>query len=375
MPIDTTVEGDPNSIHTAATWLRTRFQPALHYCGSQVFRASTDAESGWQGNAGIGFQVSMARGGRAIDALYADGGTLGTALDDYADGLHTAQAGMARAREIAQHAGLTLTSNTIEDPGSAPAVLPSALGADHLRQVQAFTEAQDEASRATAIHVRATNALQETLRDLLDHRYEYAADFIDGVAGSMIELQGHVLRDQASHLRAQADQFERNYLHSPAGSDAARLNEQLRNKAALGAEDATSADEGLMARIAGRIPGIGMAIAAGGVGWDIAHGTPPTRTIVTGTVSTGAAMATEAFAFSQLETVAVAVPGLSLLGPVAAGIAAGLAAGALADFAWNQWNQRAPKGTDQAIEECLTLTGHDFIGGAQSAWHALVSVF
>jgi hypothetical protein len=86
-------------------------------------------------------------------------------------------------------------------------------------------------------------------------------------------------------------------------------------------------------------------------------------------------MATEAFAFSQLETVAVAVPGLSLLGPVAAGIAAGLAAGALADFAWNQWNQRAPKGTDQAIEECVKLTGHDFIGGAQSAWHALVSVF
>ncbi|HEX3649860.1 MAG TPA: hypothetical protein VHV49_15650 [Pseudonocardiaceae bacterium] len=383
MPIDTTVEGDPNSIHATATWLRSRFQPALHYCGGQVFRARTNAEAGWRGAASNGFQAVMAKGGHAIDALHADAGTLGTALDTYADGLHTAQAGMARAREIAVQAGLTVVAGAIHEPGPAPAAPPflsPALAqthadavADHQRQATAFADAQGEADRATAIHARSRNVLERALRELAGHRYELATDFTNGVAGSLIEAQRRILRKQADHLRAQADQFEDNYRHSAGGGDAARLNEQLRANAVLGAEDATSADEGLLARVAGRIPGVGVVIAAGGVGWDVAHGTSPTKAIVINGTSTGVAMATEAGVAALMpESLVAAAPALALAGPVAVGIFAGALAGVGVAEAWNHW---APKGAGQAIEEGLRLTGHDFVGGAESAWHSVVSVF
>lgn len=383
MPIDTTVEGDPDSIHAVATWLRTRFRPALHYCGSQVFRARTDAEGGWRGAASDGFQAAMAKGGRAIDTLYADGGTLGAALDDYADGLRTAQTGMARARQIAQEAGLTVTGDIIEDPGLAPAAppfLPPLLAqrhvdavADHQRRLTAFADAQGEADQAAGIHNRSQSLLRATVRDLLGHRYEHATDFTNGVAGALIEVQRKTLSNQAAHLREQAQRFEDNYRNSPGGSDAARVNEQLRTDAIMGAQDATSADEGLLARVAARIPAIGLAIAAGGVGWDIGHGTSPLRAIATNGAATATAMSVEAGAVALMpESVVVAAPVLAVLGPVAVGILTGAAVGVGIGEAWDHW---APRGAGQAIEEGLKLTGHDFVGGAESAWHSLVSVF
>jgi uncharacterized protein YukE len=361
VPIDTTAEGDPNSIRAVATWLRTRFRPALHYCGSQVFGARTNAEGGWRGAASDGFQSAMAKGGRAIDTLYADGGTLAAALDDYADGLHTAQAGMARARRIARAAGLTVTGDTVHDP------------APDAGQVKAFADARAEADLATGFHTRSTAYLRNVLNELSGHRYEYATDFTNGVGGHLIEIQRRTLSSQAAHLRTQAQLFEDNYLNSPGGSDAAKLNEQLRSDAAAGAEDATDADEGLLARVGARIPGIGLAIVAGGVGWDVAHGTSPMRAIVTNGAGAGAAMAVDAGVTVLLpESVLVAAPALAAFGPIAAGVVAGAMVSVGVGEAYHQLDR---PGVGAAMREGLKLTGHDFIGGAESVWHGLTSVF
>jgi hypothetical protein len=46
-----------------------------------VYKARTDAEGGWLGDASSGFQAKMGDGGKAIDGLHSDIGTLSSSFD------------------------------------------------------------------------------------------------------------------------------------------------------------------------------------------------------------------------------------------------------------------------------------------------------
>jgi hypothetical protein len=393
VPIDTRIEGDPESIRAAASWLRSSLQPALDHCGSQVYRARTTAEAGWQGSAGDAFRDKMSVAGKAIDSLHADGGALSASFDDYAASLQTAQAGMRRARQVALAGGLGVEGDVIEDPGPAPAepqplpdsgtVSPQLAAAhqsavtavrEHQAKVVAYTEAKGEADRANGIIDGARTAARAAWQDLSGKRYLHATDFTNGVAGGLIEIQRDSLRKQAAFLREEAAKFDYFYLHSPGGSDEAMGHEKMRFENVMKAARLDGeADTGALARIGGKVPVVGLAVSAAGVGWDIAHGKPAGKAILSGALGTGAAFGMDAVAAAALPAGLVdAAPLLAVAGPVGLGIAAGVGVGLLADYAWDHW---LPSGAKHAIEDGLDTVGHDVAGGAKALWHDVTSIF
>ncbi|HYS39941.1 MAG TPA: hypothetical protein VEO01_30375 [Pseudonocardiaceae bacterium] len=385
MPINTRIAGSPTSIRSTATWLRSRLQTGVHDCGSQVYKARTDAEGGWQGHASSGFQTKMGDGGKVIDGLHSDVGTLSQSFDQYADGLHTAQAGMQRARDIALRGGLTVNGDTIEDPGSAPTApqsLPtdgsttpqqvrqynSAMQAvqDHQLKVAAFNQAKDEADRANGVVDNATRVAEKVWEDLSGKKYIHATEFTNGFGGHLIKIQKNTLKAEAESLRSDAAKFEDNYLNSPGGSDQAKLNEELRfnNMMKASAVDGEVSD---LARIGGKVPVVGLAISAAGVGWDIAHGKPAGKAIFSGALGTAAAFGAEAGVASMVEGAGAIVAAAT---PIGAAIMVGVGVGVLADYAWDHW---VPGDVKNKIDDGLKVAGHAVVSVAKSAGHDIAS--
>lgn len=174
MPINTKIEGSPESIRAAARWLRGTLSSGVHDAVTQVYKARDNAERTWQGDAASAFRDKMHSGGRKADDLAAIADRAGQSFELYADDLHTAQAGMTRARDIARGAGLQMSGDVILEPGPAPAA-PQALPTDgsaspqavrahndavvaqqaHAQQVDAYNQAAEEANRARAFWTRA----------------------------------------------------------------------------------------------------------------------------------------------------------------------------------------------------------------------------
>jgi uncharacterized protein YukE len=381
MPINTKIAGNPTSIHSTATWLRSQLQAGVHDCGTQVYKARTDAEGGWRGGASSGFQSKMATGGQAIDGLHTDVGTLSQSFDQYADSLHTAQAGVQRAKEVALQGGLTVNGDTIEEPGPAPTApqsLPTDGSAtpqqvqqhtvamqssqDYQRKVTAFGQAKEEADQANGVVNNAKKAAEAVWDDLTSKKYIHASEFTNGVGGHLLEIQRSTLKAEADSLRTDAAKFEDNYLHSPGGSAQAKLNEELRFNNMMKASE-LDGDVGDLARIGGKVPVLGLAIAAGGVGWDIAHGKPAGKAVFSGVIGTGVAFAAEAGLAGLAEGTAVVVAAAT---PVGVAVLAGVGAGLAADYAWDHW---VPDGVKNKIDEGLSTAGHDIAGVATTAVH------
>jgi hypothetical protein len=385
VPINTRIAGSPTSIRSTATWLRSRLQTGVHDCGSQVYKARTDAEGGWLGDASSGFQTKMGGGGKVIDGLHSDVGTLSQSFDQYADGLHTAQAGMQRAKDIALQGGLTINGDTIEDPGSAPTApqsLPtdgsttpqqvqqynSAMQAvqDHQLKIVAFSQAKEQADWANRIVDDATRAGEKVWEELAGKKYIHATEFTNGVAGHLIDIQKKTLKAEAESLRTDATKLEDNYLNSPGGSDQAKLNEELRfnnmmKASTLGGEVSD------LSRIGGKIPVLGLAISATGVGWDIAHGKPAGKAVFSGTLGTAAAIGIDVLATSAVESAGVIVAAVT---PVGAAILVGAGVGVLADYAWDHW---VPSNVKNKIDDGLKAAGHGVVSVVKSAGHDLAS--
>ena len=121
MPIDTHIDGDPDSIRAAATWLNDFLAAGVDNSITHLFAVRDQADSGWQGDAGPTFRRKMDNAGHKAGQLRADAERASQTFNSYADDLTTAQAGMARARDIARSGGLLLEGDTILDPGAGPA--------------------------------------------------------------------------------------------------------------------------------------------------------------------------------------------------------------------------------------------------------------
>jgi hypothetical protein len=387
MPINTRIDGSPTNVHSTATWLRSRLQAATHDCGTQVYKARTDAESGWRGNASSGFQQTMGNGGHAIDGLHADIGTLSQSFDQYADSLHTAQAGMQRARDIALQGGLTINGDTIEDPGPAPATPPPLptdgsatpqqvlhyttamrAGQQHQAKLTAFSQAKEEADQANAVVADVKKAVGAVWSDLTDKKYLHATDFTNGIGGRLIDIQQHTLKAEADSLRADATKLEGHYLNSPGGSDQAKLNDELRSNNVMKASE-LDGDVSDLARIGGRIPVLGIAISAAGIGWDIAHGKAAGKAVFSGTVGTAAAFGIEAAIAPAMESAGVAIAAVT---PVGAAILVGAGVGLIGDYAWDHW---VPTDAKNKINDGLDTAGHDIAGAAKSVGHFFGNIF
>jgi hypothetical protein len=355
MPIDTRIDGDPASIRASADWLGKALATGIDRSVTDLFAARDGAEAGWQGDAGPAFRGRMDNAARKGDTLRADVERVARSFQAYADDLTTAQAGMERARGIAREAGLALAGTTILDPG--PGLTPD--------QVTAYVSAQAEADRARGIVDAAKAIGQNVWDDVRGKALLNAGDFVNaGVVGGLAAKHTSILKAQAGALLDESKLAAERYLKAPGGSpDAKRLNLESYKKFMDADQVARRADQ-VGRRVGGKLPVIGLAITAAGIGYDIHQGKPAGKAIISGVGGALAAAGTGAAVGTMIGGPVGTVVGAG------AGLVVGLVAGGALDWGYDQ----LPEGTKAAIEEGFSTVG-DAIGdageGAKKVWNSI----
>jgi uncharacterized protein YukE len=378
MPIDIKIEGNPDSIRATARWLRGTLSEGIHDATTQVHAARTNTEADWTGEAADGFRSKMATGGQQADDLAGDADTAGQSFERYADDLQTAQTRMARAKQIAIDGGLQVTDTQILDPGPAPAN-PGTLPADatpaqqtahgdavkatqlHAKQVAAFNAASTEANGAKSDLSFARDTFKNISDEVTKKPYFQAAALADATfaASAAQRFSTRLAADAriAGNLAAKAGVPGAVYRGVP-GSDVGRA---LRTQAGANQWAARAAKGAKVARaFGGRLPLIGTGVAVVSAGYDIAHGKPPGKAVVSTAAGIGAGIAVGAAVGSVVPVAGTAVGAV-------VGAGAGLIASGAVDAAWD----RLPKGVTGPIDNGLSAAGRTVGGGVKKAWNSI----
>jgi hypothetical protein len=375
MSIDTGVDGDPASIRAGADWLRGRLAANVDKCVDDLFAARDEADGAWGGAAGPAFSARMDTAGRRSDALRADAERVAQSFHAYADDLTTAQAGMERARGIARGAGLELAGDTILDPGPGPSVptLPtdraptpemvqahnSSVTAynDHQTKLAAYAQAQTEASHSRGILDAARGIGQNVWDDVRGKAVLNAADFVNGaVVGGLAAKHTSILKGQADELMKESKLAAERYLKAPGGSpEARRLNAESYRRF-LDADEYTRRASSVGRRVGSKLPIVGLAITAAGIGYDIHQGKPVGKAVISGVGGALAAAGTGALI------------GTAIGGPVGTvvGAGAGLVVGLVVSGGLDWGYDQLPDGAKAAIESGVKEAG-EAIGDAGEA--------
>lgn len=387
MPIDTRIDGKPEEIRACARWLKGQLAPRVDDCVTDLRQVKEQAAGGWQGDAGPAFQDRMQKGSGKADGLRTDIERAANSFDAYADDLHTAQTGMARARQIASGAGLQLAGDTILDPGPAPVVptlstttppTPEATRAHqdavaaldtHHRKVQAYQLAEAEAKRSRGVLDAARAIGRNMWDDLRSKAVLQAADLVNGaVVGGLAAKHTSILNKQAQSLLDESKLAAERYLRAPGGSAEARaLNAQAYQKF-LEADEVTRRARSVGARIGSKIPIVGLGITAAGIGYDIHQGKPVGKAVISGVGGALAAAGTGA------------VVGTMIGGPVGTvvGAGAGLVVGLVVSGGLDWGYDQLPQGVQDSIENGFKEVGNvvgdagEAVGdGAKKVWNAI----
>ncbi|MEV4344548.1 WXG100 family type VII secretion target [Actinoplanes sp. NPDC049596] len=388
MPIDTRIEGDPDGIRASSQWMKGSLAGGVDDTVSQMKSARADAARGWNGDAGPAFQARMDTASQKADALRTDIETAANSLVTYADELEDAQRGMARTRQMAADAGLTVVDDQIQPPGDGPVVasIPTD-GTATAAQVQAYDEGV-AASRAHQAKVdafvlaqkqadgywSANNAAKAIARNMWDDLYGkaflQAGDVVNGaVVGGLVAKHRSILKAQSAALLDDSKRLAEHYLKTPGGTPQSKYLIKASWKSYLDADELARRAPKAGARVAGKIPIIGLGITAAGIGYDIHQGKPVGKAVISGVGGAVAAMAAGAAIGTM---VPVPVVG-TVLGAVG-GLAVGLVASGTLDFVYDG----LPQGVKDGIENGFSAAG-DAIGdagsaigdGAKKAWDAI----
>ncbi|MGC4748389.1 hypothetical protein ACLQ28_22445 [Micromonospora sp. DT201] len=387
MPIDTRIDGNPESIRASAQWLKNRLATSMDHCVTDLRCARDEAVRGWQGTAGPAFQSRMEGTSRRADGLRIDIEAAANSFNAYADDLRTSQQGMERARQIARDEGLQLTGQTILEPGPAPVVqaLPSdrnpsaeevrtynsgvvALDA-HYRKVQAYNLAAVEANRARGV-IDAAKAIGKNIwDDLTGKSLLVASEVVNGaVVGGLAAAHTSILKKQAEALREESKRAVERYLKAPGGSaEAKALNAQAYGKHLEADRFAGKADS-VGRRVGSKIPIVGVAITGAGIGYDIHQGKPAGKAIISGV---GGALAA-AGAGAAVGTM-VGGPVGTVVGAVV-GVGVGLVASGALDWGYDQLPQGVRDGIDDGFKEVGDAVGDagEAVGDtAKKVWNSI----
>ncbi|MGH3972991.1 MAG: hypothetical protein ACRDS9_06670 [Pseudonocardiaceae bacterium] len=388
MPINTKIEGNPESIRAAARWLRGDLSSGVHDCVTQIYHTRDNAEWAWQGEAASGFRNKMSSGGKKADELAADTDRAGQSIEAFADDLQTAQAGMTRAREIASAAGLQISGDEIAEPGPAPTT-PQALPTDgsaspdavrahhdavasqhaHALKVEAYNQAAEEANRSRGIVDGAKSINKNIWDDIRSKAPLHAADFVNGaVVGGLAAKNVSILKQQANRLMDESKLAAQRYLTSPGGSAEARFQNNQAYKKFLEADEAARRAGSIGRRIGSKLPIVGLGITAAGIGYDTSQGKPAGKAIISGVGGALAAAGTGA------------AIGTAIGGPVgtAVGAAGGLAVGVVTSGVIDWGYDQLPHGVKDGIENGVKAvgnavgdTGKAIGSGAKKVWDSI----
>jgi hypothetical protein len=368
MTIDTTIKGNPEGIRAAAQWLKGTLSEGVHDGVTQVFAARTNTEADWTGPAGEQFRGRMDTGGKKADHISTDAKKGAETCEKWAGDMSTAQRRMEQLREQAAKAGLTVSGNTIQHPGPAPAApgdLPSdattAQKTEHNTAVQAQ---QDYAKKIAAYNSAKTEAAQ--IRSEMNFGRDVAKNVCEEIvkkpgfqagaladatfaAGASAALQKR-MASKARMMKGLASGMAKpgQVYRGVPGSDVGR---NLRNISAANRSAGKAATAARWAgRFGGKVPIIGTAIGIGSAVYDVKNGKSPGKAIA----STGAGMlagagtgaATGALVGSVVPGAGTAVG--AVVGGVVGGVV-GLGTSAAVDAGWD----RLPKGLTGAIDSGL----------------------
>ncbi|QWF85633.1 hypothetical protein [Amycolatopsis sp. CA-230715] len=382
MPINTRIDGNPDSVAATGSWLRNHLAATVHDTTATLSRARELACATWSGPAAAAFTTRMDTIRRNCDALADGAGAAAAEFGELAAALCGAQDGMARARGIATAGGLTVTDGVIAEPTVPPQcfvdpVLEAASMARHQRQVDAYTAARTEARRAVEILAAAVRAAVAVWDEIRSKPYLSAADFVGKSAKVYVDRHVSALTGEANRLRDQAFTAQQRSLAVPAGSSDAAFHDQIRGEASKQA-DLTRERIGTGALGRAVLDALDKGVTAGQIAVDIAHGKPQGQAIVSNTVAAAAGDAA-AQATTRLLTVrGVGIAATAVL-TGGAGLVLGTAAGVLADAVWNHLvphdiRDKINKGAQALLDagkKLITNTWHAAENLAESLWHAL----
>lgn len=389
MPIDTTVTGDAAAIRTTATWLRSTFAPAVATYSDGLTSARTTAGSDWDGTASYGFQaVALTLSGNGDD-LDLDAQGAATALDSFADALESTQESLMTLRATARAAGLTLTTDQILEPGTAPVVpaVPPDDGSATPQQVSRY----QAAVTASAVHAAASAAYAQaetdavTIGDFFEDALAalksvpdatavrwglVSSTFVASFTAAALTFRASTLRASADLLRESAAAAETRYLTAGNALERA-FQENLRYDARSAADDlvrhADDLDVGRWSRMfAGKLPVVGTAVTIAGIGWDVHNGKDVSTAVVGATAGTLATIGTVA---------TVSFFGGPVGWGVGAGVIVGIGTAWAAEWAWeNVVSDDVKKKVDEGIDwvaDTAKGVGSSIADGASSAWNAI----
>ncbi|MFI6433217.1 hypothetical protein [Rhodococcus oryzae] len=384
MPIDTRIDGNPESIRAAASWLRTSLATETTSAVDQLYKARNLADAGWDGTAGDGFVARSTDSASKADELAAVIGEQAQAFDNSAADLQRSQDEMRAVRNAAAAAGLTVVGGVIEDPGPAPvdrgpapsgdSVLALATHAEAVAQVErhaalvrAYEVAQHGADAANEVWKLVVQARANAWNDLNQKWFFVVGDLLNGVGAAFAAWNTSTMLKHAQFVDADALKYLNLARTAPAGTPAAVVYRDFDLSRTLAREadeiaEAAVQSETKAGRVGFRLGG-GLAVAS--VVYDIANDKPVEQAVVSGAAGFGASVAIGAAAGTFIP-----VPVLGTAVGAVGGAAVGLFTSGVVDSIYQNGADDLGDALGDGVD-AVADTGKAVGGLARDGWNAV----
>ncbi|MDT8913599.1 hypothetical protein [Amycolatopsis sp. PS_44_ISF1] len=327
-----------------------------------MIRSREMSGTSWTGPAAAAFGTRMDHIRSGQDQLAGDVMKAAETFDQFAEGLRTAQAGMARTVDAAIAAGLQVAGTVISEPSSigecwADPVVQAASDARHQRLLAAYETACAEARSLVLVFSAAATMITAVWREIVEKQVMLAAEFV----GKTIERFSEA---RISELRTKAQALESNPVIAQWRSEPGISGQQLKTTHADIAK--FGADE-----FGGKF--LGKVATAGSIAYDIAHGKPPVKSIATNLAETTASSLIGNVIAKQLTTKTLGM-GAAVIAS-GGGALAGVVVGVAAELAWDALPQsvrdKIEKGANDLFEagkKAVATEWHHLENTADKIW-------
>jgi len=389
MAIDTKIEGRPESIESASSWVRDSLVTAITDSVSAIHDARNSADAGWRGGASEAFRDKLTGAGDKGDEFADTATTIAEKFDDVAADLRRAQQEMERIRGEAASAGLEVDGHTITDPGPAPppagpepsgdAATPSAMDAHtsaveaqeaHASKVEAYNQAKADADDARKQWTTSVEQLNQESNSAAGQAWFSVGDIANATAAAAVtEPHGSILMKQSKALMDDAGQAMRHVgtMHnSYTGivTDRAGMYHNLDRAQASTRAAATAADDAAKTLKGGQSFALkaGGALAVAGVAYEISQSKDPVQASVSGAAGFAASVGVGAAVGSMVPV------------PVVGTVAGAIVGAGVGVFTSGMMDSLFENGIDDvggAIEdgaEAVGDAGEAIAGGVKDAW-------